>query len=396
MQLLVVTPSDSALAIDPEELRRQPGWLVSTARTYREALAATGNGHVDAVLAAAPANVAENSDDFHDFNAFLRAMDAQRIAGIVVSRDGRSDPPRDASLIETVNRPISVDELRGRLAIIERYHGLVRRLERELLTMQRLGMRLNQHFVEIDQELRLAGRLQRDFLPDLTEPIGGLSFVSLYKPASWVSGDMFDVFRVDDHRTGFYIADAVGHGMAAGLLTMFIYRTIVPKQAPGEGHRIVGPSEALRTLNDAIAHQSLPHCQFVTACYGLFDQRDNRLTLARGGHPYPLLITREGAISEIKAPGGLVGVLEGEEFPCIDVILRPGDRVLLYTDGVEHLVTPGSEPHADEVPLRPILKCLIDQPMRFWMSEFERVVDRRTGCADPKDDVTFLGLERLP
>ena len=134
-------------------------------------------------------------------------------------------------------------------------------------------------------------RLQRDFLPRITGPIENVGIATIYRPASSVSGDIFDIFRIDEDHTGFYIADAVGHGMAASLLTMFIKRAIVPKRVDGNDYVILTPSETLTNLNDALADQSLPNYQFVTACYGLINHRTLTLQYARGGHPYPLLIT---------------------------------------------------------------------------------------------------------
>ena len=99
---------------------------------------------------------------------------------------------------------------------------------------------------------------------------------------------MFDVVRIDKDHTGIYIADAVGHGLAASLLTMFIKRAIVPKREADHGHTVLDPAEVLTVLNDVLAEQSLPNCQFVTACYAVLDHRTLTLRYARGGHPAPL------------------------------------------------------------------------------------------------------------
>src|SRR4029078_8146606 len=154
--------------------------------------------------------------------------------------------------------------------------------------MQRLGKRLNQQFVEVDQELRLASRLQQDFLPRSFPEVGEVRFAALYRPATWVSGDVYDVRRLDETRVNFYLADAVGHGVAAGLLTMFIRQSIVGKRVEQDSYQVIPCDEVLGTLNNQLAEQELPNCQFVTACYGVVDAHKSIVTFARGGHPHPV------------------------------------------------------------------------------------------------------------
>ena len=76
----------------------------------------------------------------------------------------------------------------------------------------------------LDEELRLAAKLQQDFLPKQLPQVGPIHFHSLFRPAGYVSGDLYDVMRLDEKRVGFFPVDAVGHGMPAALLTMFIKR----------------------------------------------------------------------------------------------------------------------------------------------------------------------------
>lgn len=398
MHLLVVHPPDQTVPVDTAELVRGTGWSIDTAHDYRSAMAAADGGRVGAVIVAAPdTESGSNTRDRKDFAALLGLIDSKRIAGVVLSNDTDPIPSSRASLIDTLSSPPSIDDLRGRFAMIERYHAVVKRMERELDHMQRLGNRLNQHFHEIDQELQLAGRLQRDFLPSLTEPMGRLRFAVSYHPASWVSGDIYDCFRIDETHTGFYIADAVGHGMASGLLTMFINRTVVPKLVEANGYRVLSPSEVLANLNDAIAAQGLPQCQFVTACYGLFNHQTSVLQIARGGHPYPIRIDGKGAVSELKSPGGLLGVFQGEEFPTIDVELKDGDKLLLYTDGVEHAFRDCLAPvTGGGACLQPIIQPVASLNIEGIISELDGQLDENRGADGPKDDVTFLGVEVMP
>ena len=261
--------------------------------------------------------------------------------------------------------------------------------------MERLSKHLNQHFCEVDEELRLAGRLQRDFLPDIHKPIGNVRIATVYRPASWVSGDMFDVFRIDEEHTGIYLADAVGHGMAASLLTMFIKRSIVPKRVDADRYAVVSPSEVMAALNDALADQSLPNCQFVTACYALLNHKTLTLQYARGGHPYPILITAGGVVREMKASGGLLGLFKGEEFSVFETRLQPGDKVLFYTDGVELAFQNQGEASLDTTSYQRAFESLAGLPVETMMQRIETRLDAESGSLNPRDDVTIVGLEVL-
>jgi sigma-B regulation protein RsbU (phosphoserine phosphatase) len=325
----------------------------------------------------------------------MRIIDAQRIAAVVLADRTPPETAHDGSLVEVVDRDISIAELRGRFVMIDRYYGHFKRMENELRNMERLGKRLDEHFRELDQEMQLAGRLQRDFLPQLDEPICNVQFATLYRPASWVSGDTFDVFRIDERYTGFYVADAVGHGMAASLLTMFIRRAIVPKHVGRDGYTVLGPSETMATLNDALADQSLPNCQFVTACYALLDHQTLNLRYARGGHPYPILITDEGIVSELKVSGGLLGVSKGQEFATFEIQLRPGDKLLLYTDGVELAFQSGDGNTPDTSAYQRVFEKLAPLPLKQMLAQIDAELDKSKGSLKPSDDITITGLEVL-
>ncbi len=391
MQVLFV---DSASRPVPETLvgvGNGCGWSVARAANYREALKPAGQASVDAAVIHAPRPGAAN--ELREFDNLVRILDSRRIATLILS-DGNArmvDDPR--SLLETVPTDISAAELRGRLSMIGRYQGVVKRLEQELHNMERLSKRLNLQFRDIDQEMRLAGRLQRDFLPNTREPIGNLKFASVFRPASWVSGDMFDIFRIDETHSGVYIADAVGHGMAAGLLTMFIKRAIVPKRIDATGYSVLGPAEIIASLNDALAEQSLPQCQFVTACYALVNHRTLEFQYARGGHPYPILITREGTVSDIKTSGGLLGLFKGEEFGQHHSTLQRGDKVIFHTDGIELGFGTDTSSASQLPPLHHFLEQHAAMPVDELMICMERHLDGQDGSLHPSDDISLIGLE---
>ena len=380
------------------ELLTNLGWEVCAAAGFGDAMAHVRDQTVDAMILPEPQTGSGGPGHDTDFANLLRLVDMERIAALVVSDRKDAVPAQTDSLVEVVGSDITLPELRGRFAMIERYHGLLTRVEKELRNMERLGKRLNQHFREVDQEMRLAARLQRDFLPRVGKPIRNAQFATIYRPATWVSGDIFDIFRIDERHTGFYVADAVGHGMAASLLTMFIKRAIVPKHIAGKEYTILSPAETMASLNDALAAQSLPNCQFVTACYAVLDHETLKVRYARGGHPYPLLIARDGAVNELKSSGGLLGLFPGEEFPTFEAQLNVGDKLLLYTDGVE-LAFPeeidGGHAVPPHVAYRHAFRALAPLPVTEMVHQIEVRLDREQGSLNPVDDVTIVGLEIL-
>jgi len=394
MQVLVVSPPERPLPTGTVDLVTESGWDLAQAGDFEQALDRARSGDVDAVIMPQPLAPYDDAQVHTAFDTFLRYIAAKRIAAFLVGdRKGAPNGFDKRALVEVVDPDIPLAELRGRLSMVDRYHGLVRRMESELRTMERLSKKLSEHFTEVDQEMQLAGRLQRNFLPNLNAPIHNIDFASIFRPASFVSGDIYDVVRVDDRHTAVYLADAVGHGMAASLLTMFIKRSIVPRRGTDESYTIVEPAEVLATLNDALADEQLTNCQFVTGCYMLIDHRSGTLRFARGGHPYPLLISPDGTLTPLKSSGGLLGIIKGDDFEMCEVKLQPGDKVLLHTDGVELAFGENSDGTPDVNAFERLVQRLATLSVRDMLHEINVVLDAQPESVAPADDLTILAFE---
>lgn len=284
-----------------------------------------------------------------------------------------------------------LDLLVHTLSIMAGYQQVVRQLQRDLRLFQRLDTRLSGHFSEIDEEMRLASRIQRDFLPKRLPSVGPATFATLFRPASWVSGDLYDVFRLDERHVGFYIADAVGHGMPAALLTMFIKRSMETKQVGGSGYRLLGPEETMRGLNQALVDAALSSTQFTTAIYAILDTATLRLQFARGGHPHPLWLRADGATVEPEAEGGLLGLFAEAEFHRGEIQLAPGDKLLLYSDGLEMVFVEGEQLTSEAY--REHLERSRGLSVERMLSDLAERMDQQAGSLNPRDDVTVVGLE---
>jgi len=188
------------------------------------------------------------------------------------------------------------------------------------------------------EELRLAGLVQHDFLPSRLPNSDTLAWATTFLPAEWVSGDIYDVAPIDEQHIGFYVADAVGHAMPAALLTIFLKQALVMRETIGSEYHIYSPAEVMSRLNVRMAAQKLSGYQFATCCYCLLNTHTLRLTYARAGHPYPILLRPGQPPQQLEVRGSLLGVFEQAEYLEHSIQLQTGDKLLLYSDGAEPFI----------------------------------------------------------
>jgi len=204
--------------------------------------------------------------------------------------------------------------------------------------MNKLAEKLQMTSTLVDnltEQLRMAGLVQRDFLPTHLPNNHNLRWAVTFLPAEWVSGDIYDIARLDEQHIGFYIADAVGHAMPAALLTMFLRHAIVMRETLGNEYQIFQPGDVLKDLNRKIAAQKLSGYQFATCCYCLLNTKTLELTFARAGHPYPVLIRPGQEPKQLQLQGPLLGIFDQSEYPGQTIQLQAGDKLMLYSDGAE-------------------------------------------------------------
>jgi sigma-B regulation protein RsbU (phosphoserine phosphatase) len=245
----------------------------------------------------------------------------------------------------------------------------------------------------VSHELRLAARLQQDFLPRRLPEIGQARFGALFRPAFWVSGDIYDIMRLDETHVGFYVIDAVGHGLAAALLTMFIRRALQTKRITGSEYHIFQPNQTLAELNVDICSEELSNAQFCTGVYCVLDVETMELTYARAGHPEPGLIRADGTIEALPADGPLLGVFPDGEFEARTVQLAPGDRVVLYTDGAEDALKQPSQDLGHGKTFARIAEDYRQTPRTEMLMQMTASLDIKYGLTDPEDDVTVVVMD---
>lgn len=263
-------------------------------------------------------------------------------------------------------------------------------------------MSINSVHTEINklhEELQTAASIQREYMPKSLPQIEGIDMGIVYRPASYVSGDIYDIVELDDEHTGLFLADAVGHGVPAALMTMVITQGLHKVDGKGEDARIVPPGEALHRLNNAMTEHAGEQARFATAVYAIHNKRTNEITVAGAGHPPSLLVrSKSGDVENIESDGPLLGVFPDVEFGQQTVTLEPGDVFIMYSDGFE-VAFPKEDSIGDERkrPTLTYIKELTDtgsgiESLADAIATLESHLDHQVGSLHQADDITALFL----
>jgi len=245
----------------------------------------------------------------------------------------------------------------------------------------------------LTEQLRMAGLVQRDFLPAQLPNCDEVQWATIFLPAEWVSGDIYDVVRLDEEHIGFYVADAVGHSMPAALLTIFIKQALVMRETIENNYRIFSPAEVMKNLNVRIASQKLSGYQFATCCYCLLNIKTLQLTYARAGHPYPIIIRGRKQPEQLELRGSLLGIFEQAEYMQRTIQLDPGDKLMLYSDGAEPFI--GGFDDLTGFNFNEEFCEVKDLSIVEMMNRFHTLTQNRKVEPSEIDDITAVGLQIL-
>lgn len=314
-------------------------------------------------------------------------------------------PARISFSLATTMESVSVDELWVRISVNLAYRKRgseiavrpavppmqVQRSHSNKLSEQ---LQMTGSLVEsLAEQLRMAGLVQRDFLPTQLPSTDQIQWATTFLPAQWVSGDIFDVVRIDEKHIGFYVADAVGHAMPAALLTIFLKQALVMRETIGNDYYIFPPAEVMKNLNTRMAGQKLSGYQFATCCYCLLDTETLQLTYARAGHPYPVLIRNQEWPQQLEVRGSLLGIFEHAEYIQQSIQLQPGDKLLVYSDGAESVI--GNVDDLTGFHFNDELCEIISLPIFEMVDKFNQLAKNQKVDPTEVDDITMVGLEIL-
>jgi serine phosphatase RsbU (regulator of sigma subunit) len=253
-----------------------------------------------------------------------------------------------------------------------------------------------ERLLEINKELEIANQIQSSILPREIPQLAGLEIAARYVPMSAVAGDFYDFLVVDERRIGVLVADVTGHGVPAALIASMLKVAFAGQAAHAED-----PANVLAGLNRALCGKFEDH--FVTAAYVFVDLEKLILRYGGAGHP-PLLVASRakpqaqgGNSREVEANGLMLGLFPEATYSALEIQLDPGDRIVLYTDGVLESMNAAREEFG-----KPRLKKFLDASASSGshladalLVELRRWSAAHLGRAQD-DDITLLVLDFLP
>jgi sigma-B regulation protein RsbU (phosphoserine phosphatase) len=270
-------------------------------------------------------------------------------------------------------------------------------LQRELTELRQRDESHRETMRRHNDELREASALQRDLVHATRPDIRGVDVHTVYRPAQTVSGDIYDITRLDGERIAISLADVTGHGLPAALLTAFVKRGLRNSEVLGGRTHRFQPDEVLDRLNRDVLDAQLQECQFVTAINAIYNEQTGVIRWARGGAPYPILARRGESPRRIVSKGGLLGALPGSKFEVVEMRLSPGDVLMFHTDGLDPLLC--DETHgigSNEIEQAAWVRDLGHQPTRQLLKDLEHRFEQAQASpetSDAVDDLSVLILE---
>jgi sigma-B regulation protein RsbU (phosphoserine phosphatase) len=247
----------------------------------------------------------------------------------------------EAGADDFLAKPVAGNELRARLRAGERMLAM----QAELLAKNRvigstLG-ELQKLYDSLDRDLIEARKLQQTLIRDRLRDHGWAKVSLILRNSGRVGGDLVGSFQVDADRVAVYAIDVSGHGVASAMMTARLAGFLTgssPDQNLAYGRGLVGqqvllPPEAVADRFNRLMLEEIQAEQYFTMVFAVADRRQGKLSLVQAGHPHPYLMRPSGEVVRLGQGGMPVGLVPGAVYDRAEIAIRPGDRVILVSDG---------------------------------------------------------------
>ncbi|MBU2957047.1 SpoIIE family protein phosphatase [Paracoccus sp. 1_MG-2023] len=407
---LLAGPAD-ACRDSLQAMLQQAGLECTAAATGADAIVQITARHPDLLLSSAQLPDMTGLDLCRQF----RAHPGPHSGYFLLLTSDRGDKGMAAGLAAGVDDflslPVARPELMARLAAAERMRRTEDDLRASNARLRTAMAQLSETQAAMERDLREARKLQQGLVRERSGRFGQLDISLLLRPAGHIGGDLVGFFPISGDWLGIYALDVSGHGVTAALLTAQLSVHLssssdlnVALRAAQGGIDPRGPGALAHFFNGMMLEEMNTDSYF-TMIYAEMNHSTGQLRMVQAGHPHPVLQRADGSIEHLGRGGMPIGVFERPIFDELELQLKPGDRLLITSDGVTEAATPNGTQLGDEG-LEAILRTnaflsghAFLESMAWSVSEYsrgERLDDVSAVLIEMRNDARLVQLSARP
>ena len=239
----------------------------------------------------------------------------------------------------------------------------------------------------LKEEMKLAYNIQMELLPSENPVVEGYDIAGRSIPAKAVGGDYYDFIKANSGILVFCIGDVVGKGIPAALLMSNTQATL-----RGQVENVLSPSRVL-TRSNSLLFRSTDAGKFITLFMATLDPASHRINYCNAGHEYPLLFRNDGSVEQLQTEGLILAAIEDFDFGERSTTLKPGEILLLYSDGITEAFNPEGDQFGLER-LKEVIEGCRDSSSEEILSEVVSSIRKFSNGREQSDDITLIVIRR--
>ena len=264
-------------------------------------------------------------------------------------------------------------------------------LQRHIAERRLVEEKLKKKQRQIAKDLEFAAGIQQSLLPSSSPRIESIRLAWRFEPCEQIGGDIFNFQYTGRNHISFYMLDVCGHGISSALISATVSQFLQTISESSENtSEAARPEAVLNSLDRVFPFERFD--SFFTIIYLTVDYVNGRLSYCSAGHPAPILRHTDGTLEVLDVHGPVIGAGDGRPFQQEDKQLQPGDKIVLYTDGVlDHSNSAGE--FFGKHRLFEALQLHGDQPVQPLMDSLQAKIKAFAGFAESGDDISMMVVE---